>query len=344
MWCVKKKFNSLAFHRHPYVQKRTTSPCMREDCIARTINIKVVSIFKVCIVILTILMFRTSLAPIASSHLHLRSSTLSSSTLPVSFLPFSTPSLFKLLSSTPTGHNSCILSFESPLPLPRSLPVPWGVKLHLPGPEGAPKSYSPVDFTPSNPTSNSHTNMTMLVKPYPPSEGGGYGSHLCGDLSVGDSTYFSLKPPRAVHGSTEPIGKYKEVFLVGGGTGIAPLIQIARAEVKAGKSARITMLSVNRGSDILMKDEIEDLVKVSLGKFGVIYLDTATSGRGDVDLAKILIGSSTTDRMVYVCGTDGFVEHWAGGKGRDEFNAKTQGPLGGLLKSVGLTESQVYKF
>ena len=224
-----------------------------------------------------------------------------------------------------------MLKFKIPMNLPASLPAPWGVKLHLPGPDGKGKSYSPVDYPNDNGDSDV---MHMLVKPYPLQEGGGYGAHLCGGMKIGETAHFTLKPPRLIHGETEPVGKYDVVMLIGGGTGIAPLIQIARAEVRdslATKNTkkRIKMLSVNRfNDDILMKKEIDDLVVESGGNFEVVYLDSATEGRGDVELAKrILKNDDDGDRrkMVYVCGTDGFVEYWSGMTVRDDFGRKQQG-------------------
>ena len=66
-------------------------------------------------------------------------------------------------------------------------------------------------------------------------------------------------------------------------------------------------------------------------------------------LAKSAIFDDTEDanqgqRMVFVCGTDGFVAHWAGPIIRDENKKKQQGPLLGVLSQLGLTAAEVYKF
>ena len=94
-----------------------------------------------------------------------------------------------------------------------------------------------------------------------------------------------------------------------------------------------------------MREEIDSLVEESGGKFDVTYWDTSTNGRGDVDLAKKIIGErKDRGRMIYVCGTDGFVDFWAGEKKRDAFGAKIQGTLSGLLAKADVTEDEVYKF
>jgi len=269
--------------------------------------------------------------------------------------------------------------------------VPSGVKLII-GEKS--KSYSPVSL----PKENSY--MDLLVKPYPPTEGdhpphtrttippsslgtarvlarsrvrttalpvgffclagGGFGALLC-NLKVGERALMKLKPARKIHGATTVVGQYDWVGLVGGGTGIAPLVQIAKAELKIERSrSQIRLLAVNRGSeDSLLREEIVDMAVNSGGRLRVTFFDTALEGgRGDVALAQeALLDDNTPDaaeansgsfgggkRMVYVCGSDGFVAHWAGSVLKDENKKKIQGPLEGLLAEAGLTEAEVYKF
>ena len=56
---------------------------------------------------------------------------------------------------------------------------------------------------------------------------------------------------------------------------------------------------------------------------------------------------SNPKTMVLVCGTDGFVDTWAGAitriKTPDGKKQKVQGPVLGILKAAGFTEAQVYK-
>ena len=72
-------------------------------------------------------------------------------------------------------------------------------------------------------------------------------------------------------------------------------------------------------------------------------------GRGSVEMAASALPKPTGDgsTMIFVCGTDGFVETWGGPVGRGpkkpdgSKGGKVQGPLLGLLRDVGFTESEV---
>ena len=84
------------------------------------------------------------------------------------------------------------------------------------------KSYSPV----SHPNQNGY--FDLVVKEYPYEEGGGLGKYLC-DMEVGSPIQAKLKGERMMHGSSAVVGRgWKNIGLVAGGTGIAPLLQIAR--------------------------------------------------------------------------------------------------------------------
>lgn len=49
--------------------------------------------------------------------------------------------------------------------------------------------------------------------------------------------------------------------------------------------------------------------------------------------------------MVFVCGPPGMMKAVSGDKVRDEVKkTMTQGPLTGILKDLGYTETQVFKF
>ena len=270
-------------------------------------------------------------------------------------IAYSTPLAFPLLEKRRTGLGSWVLKFEVPAAAGdlAQLPLPSGVKLVLNGKE---KSYSPVTLH----TADAGT-FDLVVKPYAPDveANGGFSAFLC-DLTVGQTAPMYVKPPRTFHGSQQTVGRYDNVGLVCGGTGVAPLLQIARAELEGGR-AHVHLLSINKGSDVLMQADIDLLSESSGGRLHVTYLDTNTSGRGNAALAVEALGlaglepeagahgsvpsvPSSKQRMVYVCGTDGFVEHWCGGIVRDADNKKMQGPVQGVLAEVGLQESEVYKF
>lgn len=248
--------------------------------------------------------------------------------------------------------------------------------------------------------------------------GGGVGAYLCSlrppapsdagaNANVGDDTaspttalfapsstiVASLKAPRAMHGSPNLLRRWKHVGLVAGGTGVAPLFQIATMLLAddSGYTTDIHLLFVNRvEEDILLRDQLEEMVGESGGRFRVTYSltnnaeedesttddgdgsthhgggggegesstgfdhrPTLEQGRGSTSMVQKSLppptgGDGTT--MILVCGTDGFVDWWAGPVGRAPPKAdgakgpKIQGPLLGLLRDAGYDESEVFKY
>ena len=149
----------------------------------------------------------------------------------------------------------------------------------------------------------------------------------------------------------------RRLGLVGGGTGLAPLLQVVRAMLADKQdTTRISLLCVNRHeADILMRDELDRLSIEHFQRFTLTYTltqppsDWAGSwGRGDAALAREALPPPGADTLVLVCGTDGFVDTWAGAIERvyDENGKKkkVQGTVRGILKTVGFTEDMVYKY
>ena len=125
----------------------------------------------------------------------------------------------------------------------------------------------------------------------------------------------------------------------------------------------VQLLSVNRNEDdILMRKEIDQLAIDHPDRFFVSYSLTGANvrtdweghrGRGSVDMAQSSLpppssGDDTT--MIFVCGTDGFRDMWAGPIARapplpdGSKGPKIQGPLQGLLKAAGYNASDVFKY
>mmetsp|Transcript_6836 Transcript_6836/g.12693 ORF Transcript_6836/g.12693 Transcript_6836/m.12693 type:complete len:338 (+) Transcript_6836:128-1141(+) len=290
---------------------------------------------------------------------------------------------FAFQQSWDAGNNSKVLRFELPSTLPTlSRPIPSGVSViyhEQPGAEAIKKSYSPV----SSPDAEGF--FDLLVKAYPPRPGGGVGAYLCG-LSPGDRVSMNVKAPRTIHGSEDVAGRWAHLGFVAGGTGVAPFVQIIRTLLAdEGDATQLSLLSVNRRpDDVLMKAEIDALAKESGGRFRVTYalsqptLDDGAvggffRGRGDATLASKALPSSqrlnptsesvnagldeqgdgssrqSEGTMIMVCGTDGFVDSWAGAITRTKDpvtgkKAKVQGPLKGWLHEAGFRENEVYKF
>ena len=218
------------------------------------------------------------------------------------------------------------------------------------------KSYSPI----SHPSAE--RELQLLVKAYAPRAGGGVGAFLCA-LRPGEHVFASVKPPRVMHGGAAVRGRWVQVGLLAGGTGIAPLYQLARILLDdANERARVRVLSVNRREeDTLLRAELDALAAAHPNRLSVAYSLTqppsgwgGLTGRGSVAMARAALppprstgGAST---MVFVCGRDGFVESWAGAVGRapkkpdGTRGGKVQGPLRGLLAAAGYEADEVFKY
>jgi cytochrome-b5 reductase len=248
---------------------------------------------------------------------------------------------FTLQSKWPESPDSCYLRFHAP-----GYAKVEGVKLALdtPSEKEKTKSYSPI----SPRTATDY--FDLLVKSYPYRQGGGFGNFLC-NLEKGDVATMTLKKPREIHGSSQITQRWRAIGMVAGGTGLAPFVQIIRTCLEdPDDKTQLSLLFINRHEeDILMRTVLDALAAVS-PRFSVVYSLTrppedweGNTGRGTVELAKKALPSAEGDVMVLVCGTDGFVETWAGAKLREN-GKKLQGPVAGILAEAGFTKDNVYKY
>ena len=137
-------------------------------------------------------------------------------------------------------------------------------------------------------------------------------------------------------GSAEP------VFLVGGGSGLVPLMAMIRSRAATGDESPFQLLySVRDPASILYAEELRRRARDDKG-LGVTYAFTRTappgSGRpaGRIDASLLLAAGWPADRRpaVFVCGPTGFVEAAANllvDTGHDPQRIKTErfGPSGG---------------
>ena len=132
---------------------------------------------------------------------------------------------FPLLDKWQQSHNTWLLRFglpedqkilgKDPL-LPTCISVQQDSQVGL-----LRKSYSPVSHPATKGT------FDLLVKSYPPVHGGGVGDAIC-KIEIGQLLVGKLKAERLVHGSPVIGKRWNEIGLIAGGTGVAPLIQLAR--------------------------------------------------------------------------------------------------------------------
>eukprot|EP00566_Odontella_aurita_P036291 CAMPEP_0113554448 /NCGR_PEP_ID=MMETSP0015_2-20120614/16154_1 /TAXON_ID=2838 /ORGANISM="Odontella" /LENGTH=278 /DNA_ID=CAMNT_0000455589 /DNA_START=175 /DNA_END=1011 /DNA_ORIENTATION=+ /assembly_acc=CAM_ASM_000160 len=277
------------------------------------------------------------------------------------------PPSYTLAQKWQVSPNSWVLRFQLPEGEEHLGPdptLPTCIAVHHNGTDesGSPavlkKSYSPI----SHPSREGE--FDLLVKSYEPRHGGGVGAHIC-SVEPGDGSISAkLKAKRMMHGSPTVSRRWKRVGLVAGGTGLAPLLQIARIVLAdPDDEAKVQLLFVNRrAEDILMKDELDRMAEEHSDRFSVTYSLTGSDvpeswsgerGRGDLDIVKKALpppagGDGST--MVLVCGMDGFVDTWGGPvcrgppKTDGSKGPKIQGPLLGLLKEAGYDESEVFKY
>jgi len=297
---------------------------------------------------------------------------------------------YSLLEHTQLSPDSCRLHFSLPQgssTLRSDISIPTCIKVTMPGGtdvygNGNPtstndlsKSYSPI----SHPSTLN--TFDLVVKAYPQRNGGGVGSFLCslrptksldqgssfGDVdasTVPTSIVASLKSPRMMHGSPNLYKRWRHVGLIAGGTGIAPLFQIATMllDDTSGYTTDVHLLSINRRrEDILLREELESLVKSSRGRFRVTYSLTDPSnndgevehGRGTTGMIQKALPSpagADGSTMILICGKDGFVDWWAGPIARGppkpdgSKGSKVQGPLLGLLARAGYDATEVFKY
>ena len=170
-------------------------------------------------------------------------------------------------------------------------------------------------------------------------------THVTG-LKVGDT--LELKGPLPKYPWSA--NKHPEIALLGGGTGITPLYQLARAIFHNPEDkTKVTLVFGNvTENDILLKKELDELENTFPQRFKVFYLLDKppagwTGGKGYItkDLLKTVLPPPTEENIkVFVCGPPGLYKALSGGK----VSPADQGELSGALKELGYTKDQVFKF
>jgi cytochrome-b5 reductase len=144
--------------------------------------------------------------------------------------------------------------------------------------------------------------------------------------------------------------KHSHVALIAGGTGITPMYQLTRGIFNnPDDKTKVTLISANlTEEDILLKKELEQLENEYPDRFRVFYtVDKPPAswpyGKGHVTkklLQKVIPGPREDNIKVFVCGPPGMYKAVSGVKK----SPSDQGELDGILKELGYTKEQVYKF
>ncbi|PWY95590.1 NADH-cytochrome b5 reductase [Aspergillus sclerotioniger CBS 115572] len=208
--------------------------------------------------------------------------------------------------------------------------------------------FKPVDakvvIRPYTPTSDEETPgyIDLVVKVYP---NGPMSEHLH-SMNVGQRLAF--KGPILKY-AWEP-NKHNHICLIAGGTGITPMYQLAREIFKnPDDKTKVTLVFGNVSEeDILLKKEFEELENTYPRRFRAFYvLDNPpkewTGGKGYIskELLKTVLPEPKEENIkLFVCGPPGLYKAISGTK----VSPSDQGELSGILKELGYTKEQVFKF
>jgi len=200
---------------------------------------------------------------------------------------------------------------ESPTGRSLMIDVPgWGgnlagqhLDLRLSAPDGyqAVRSYSIASASPGD-------RLELAVDRLPDGEVSPY---LVDDVQVGDQLeirgplggWFVWRPEQ-----TEP------VQLIGGGSGIVPLVAMARAHAASGSTAKFRLLySVRSPQDVFFADELASLTSPNFEITWVYTRETpagwpTAAGRLSPSVLKAATIPASEKPTVFVCGPTGFVE------------------------------------
>ncbi|CAF1406781.1 unnamed protein product [Didymodactylos carnosus] len=205
---------------------------------------------------------------------------------------------------------------------------------------------------PYTPTTRPNTQgyLEFVIKNYPQ----GVMSKYVHNLKKGDKLEIKGPIPKYDY---QP-NKFENLVLIAGGTGITPMVQIIEEVLYNSKDkTKITLLYANASvDDILLKDDLDKLAQKYPDRFKCYYtVDKLTDAsqkktwKGDTGFVTenmlkkcIPLPSKADDEslLVMVCGPPGFMKLLSGDKTPDY----KQGELTGLLKKLGFTEKNAFKF
>lgn len=131
----------------------------------------------------------------------------------------------------------------------------------------------------------------------------GYGSNwLCDNISAGDT--IEVLPPA---GTFVPRSLTEDVLLWAGGSGITPVMSIAKSVLSEG-NANVVLIYANRDEDsVIFADELKRLEARYDGQFNVVHWLESDKGIPTVDaLAEIAAPYAT--RPSYICGPEAYMD------------------------------------
>ncbi|KAM7209363.1 NADH-cytochrome b5 reductase 2 [Naviculisporaceae sp. PSN 640] len=197
---------------------------------------------------------------------------------------------------------------------------------------------------PYTPISDEETvgHMDLLIKKYP---NGPMSTHLH-DMVPGQRLEIKGPLPKYPWSAN----KHQHIGLIAGGTGITPMFQLCRAIFSNPEDkTKVTLVFGNVSEeDILLKKELAELENTYPKRFRAFYvLDNPpkewAGGKGYItkELLKTVLPEPKSENIkLFVCGPPGMMTSISGNKK----SPRDQGELVGVLKELGYTPEQVYKF
>jgi cytochrome-b5 reductase len=191
--------------------------------------------------------------------------------------------------------------------------------------------------------------LDLAVKTYPD---GKMSQHVA-SLKVGETLEMKGPVVKLPYRRNE----HARIGMVAGGTGIAPMLQVID-EILVGESAfgpdrtKVSLIFANVSEqDILLKQEVDRRAAAHPDRLEVFYLvDQASSvdWRGGVGyVTKQMLAERMpppgSENRVFVCGPPPMVKAVCGAKGTKE-DRNGQGELSGMLKELGYSPEEVFKF
>ncbi|ORY12451.1 hypothetical protein BCR34DRAFT_512557 [Clohesyomyces aquaticus] len=239
------------------------------------------------------------------------------------------------------NHNTKRLVFKLPEEdMESGLPVASAVITKYKGPDMEKpviRPYTPVSDT------DAKGYVEFIIKRYPK---GPMSEHM---HSMEPGQRLDIKGPIPKYPWSP--NKHEHVAMIAGGTGITPMWQVANAIFKNPEDrTKVTLVFGNISEeDILMKKELERLENTYPQRFRAFYVldnppEKWQGGKGFVtkELLKTVLPEPKEGEKIkiFVCGPPGMYKAISGGKK----SPSDQGELDGILKELGYSKDQVYKF
>ncbi|KAJ2851599.1 hypothetical protein IWW36_000922 [Coemansia brasiliensis] len=207
------------------------------------------------------------------------------------------------------------------------------------------RTYTPVDYFVSSTVDDERGlregYCDLVVKRY----SNGSLSRFLHSTRVGDTV--EIRGP-ILTWPYEP-NKYRRIYMIAGGTGIAPMIQLIDRIIDQDPKTQISLLYGSQSeSDIIYRQQLDDLARQQSDRLALTYLVDQGPASSDTQLgrpdarsvSKFVEGFDKSQDVVLVCGPDPMMAAVSGVRPI----GPSQGPLSGVLRDLGFSPNNVFKF